>query len=370
MEGVRRQVPSTCWRQRHFKTINIDHHFIILSRMVKTLSTDTESSLKESIFLSHSETAEDKERRGPQAWVSKVFTSNSAPKKLLLKLFTNEDHTQLHKTLGALSVLSFVYRYFWVYPTTGSLGFTGSWFDHATMLIHFLLSASSLIFHVIARRILNRPMIIWEEYRLHAIVFTSRSIAVYLFGCLRPLQGTLLENILLTATVLSFHLMADYITKLHGSKDGSTTVRIKDNQTSDIQAVLRFYALYQFSALTSHLIPSDNLQSLGFNTLIAIQSSAFLMTLYRKSVISYFSHGMWYSFCLVISFFHIMRLCGSPMTYMKLSLVYALRTKMRVNKYILWIGFAIATVPQVEEVLIKGIVASVSEMPFIQTIIA
>lgn len=304
------------------------------------------------------EGADDKERRGPQPWVQTVLPGNSATKRLLLKLFTNEDHAQLHKTLGFLSVLSFVYRYFWVYPSTGSLGFSGTWFDHATLLVHFLLSFSSLIFHVIARRIINRPMIIWEEYRLHAIVFTSRSIAVYVFGLLRPFEGTVIENFLLAATVLSFHVLADHITKLHGSKDGSTTVRIKDNQSRDIAAVLRFYALYQFSALASHLVPNNNLCALGFNSLIAIQSSAFLMTLYRKSVITYVMHGFWYSLCLVISFFHIVRLVGSPMNYLKLSLVYALRTKMNVSKYILWTAFAVASVPQVEDLIVQGIMAS------------
>mmetsp|Transcript_34575 Transcript_34575/g.75498 ORF Transcript_34575/g.75498 Transcript_34575/m.75498 type:complete len:332 (-) Transcript_34575:130-1125(-) len=323
--------------------------------MVKTLDDETAT------VHSAAEEADEKERRGPQAWVHRALPENGPVKKLLLKLFTNEDHTQLHKTLGFLSVLSFLYRYFWVYPTTGSLGFTGSWFDHATLLVHLLLSVSSLIFHVIARRILNRPMIIWEEYRLHAIVFTSRSVAVYLFGLLRPFQGTVVENVLLAASVLAFHVLADYVTSLHGSKDGSTTVRIKDNQSADVAAVLRFYALYQFSALGSHLVPNDDLCSLGFNTLIAIQSSAFLMTLYRKSVITYVMHGFWYSLCLVVSFFHIIRLVGSPMNYLKLSLVYALRTKMHVSKYVLWTAFAVASVPQVEQLIVHAAVASLPE---------
>lgn len=38
-----------------------------------------------------------------------------------------------------------------------------------------------------------------------------------------------------------------------------------------------------------------NLYLLGFNTLIAIQSSAFLMTLYRKNIIKYYHHFFWYA---------------------------------------------------------------------------
>lgn len=320
--------------------------------MVKTLDSEQPEVCEE---------GEDKERRGPQPWVHRAFSENSSAKRLLLKLFTNEDHTQVHKTLGFLSVLSFLYRYFWLYPTTGSLGFDGSWFDHATLLVHFLLSFSSLIFHVIARRIINRPMIIWEEYRLHAIVFTSRTVGVYMFGIFRPFQGTILENVLLACTVLSFHLLADYVTSLYGAKDGSTTVRIKDNQSADISAVLRFYALYQFSALAGHIAPNTELAALGYNALIAIQSSAFLMTLYRKGVITYVTHGLVYSFCLMVSFFHIVRLCGCPMFYLKLSLVYALRTKMHVSKYVLWTAFALASVPQVERLIVQGMLASMPD---------
>jgi len=54
-----------------------------------------------------------------------------------------------------------------VYPTTGTLGFDGSWFDWATMFLHMALSSTSLFFHVIRKRIKARPMIIYEEYVDH-----------------------------------------------------------------------------------------------------------------------------------------------------------------------------------------------------------
>lgn len=98
------------------------------------------------------------------------------------KLFTKEDPLYLHKTFGLLCVLSFLYRYAYVYPRFGNLGFDGSWFDWATMGVHLMLSSSSLIFHVLPRRIMSRPVMIWEEYRLHAIVFTLRCMVVYVIG--------------------------------------------------------------------------------------------------------------------------------------------------------------------------------------------
>lgn len=294
-----------------------------------------------------------KERRGYQEWTHSL--PDGVLKKTLSKLFTNEDNFQVHKVLGILSLCSFIYRYLWVYPTTGTLGFDGRLFDHLTIAVHILLSTSSLIFHVIKHRIINRPMIIWEEYRLHAIVFSTRCLSVYLFGCFRPFQGTIWERILLPALVLAHHVAADKITQRYGSKDGVTTVRVNDKHSSDITAVLRFYAFYQFSALASHLQPHDRLCDLGFNTFIAIQSSAFLMTLYRKSLITEISHAFWYTTCLLFSIYHIRLNCCTIMFFAKLSAVYVLRTSFRINKYALWIAFAILSVPEVEQALVSSL---------------
>jgi hypothetical protein len=123
---------------------------------------------------------------------------------------TKEDPLYLHKILGILSLLSYAYRYFWVLPRTGNLGMKGDcWFDHATVGVHIALSTSSLIFHVLAKRIIRKPLIIWEEYRLHAIIFTMRGVSVYLFGLVRPFAGTDLEKALLYCTVMAHHLVAD-----------------------------------------------------------------------------------------------------------------------------------------------------------------
>ena len=290
------------------------------------------------------------ERRGYQAWTHSLPPGTF--KTVISKLFTNEDHLQIHKTLGILSVLSFLYRYFVVYPAQGNLGFDGRLIDHLTILLHFLLSTSSIIFHVIARRIANRPMIIWEEYRLHAIVFSTRCVSVYLYGYFRPFAGTDFERIALVVMVLLHHVMADKITEWYGSKNGLTTVRVHDQHRSDITAVLRFYAFYQFAALASHLVPNDRLSDLGFNTFIAIQSSAFLMTLYRKSIITEVSHAFWYSVCLIVSLYHIFSDCGSPFFFAKLSAAYLLRTEMKLNKYVLWVGFAFLSFPSMEQAIL------------------
>ena len=289
------------------------------------------------------------DRRGYQAWTQKLEPGPF--RNIIAKLFTNEDNLQVHKTLGILSLISFFYRYFWVYPTTGTLGFDGSWFDHLSMCSHIALSTSSLVFHVIRRRILNRPMIIWEEYRLHAIVFSTRCLSVYALGTFRPFEGTLLERAMIPLVVLAHHVAADKITEMYGSKDGVTTVRVHDGHRAEIKTILRFYAFYQFTALASHLTPNARLADLGFNTFIAIQSSAFLMTLYRKGVITEVSHGLVYTGCLLLSMFHIFRNCGNAMFIAKLGAAYILRTDFKLDKYVLWLGFAVLSVPFVMDAL-------------------
>ena len=102
--------------------------------------------------------------------------------QLKKKLITKEDPIYLHKILGLFALFSFLYRYGYVLPKQGNLGFDGSWFDHFTMFMHLMLSFSSAIFEVLTKRIVNKPLIIWEEYRLHAMVFTAKCVSVYLWG--------------------------------------------------------------------------------------------------------------------------------------------------------------------------------------------
>mmetsp|Transcript_24940 Transcript_24940/g.46544 ORF Transcript_24940/g.46544 Transcript_24940/m.46544 type:complete len:366 (-) Transcript_24940:135-1232(-) len=310
--------------------------------------------------VSATKSAASESRRGYQKWTQKL--ADGKFKRVLAKLFTNEDHIQVHKTLGILSVVSFLYRYFYVYPTTGTLGFDGRMIDHLSMAVHILLSTSSLIFHVLSHRLIKRPMIIWEEYRLHAICFSVRCMSVYLFATFKVFEGTMLERIALPALVLAHHVMADKITEWYGSKDGTTTVRVKDNQDRTVSAILRFYAFYQFTALASHLQPNARLADLGFNALIAIQSSAFLMTLYRKGLITDKTHGFFYTSCLIISTFHIFANCFTNFLFLgKLACCFVLRTKFRMNKYVMWTGFVLACMPQVENALLANFAQFVAQ---------
>ena len=281
------------------------------------------------------------------------------------KLFTNEDPMFLHKIFGLSALFSFLYRYVYIYSTTGTLGFDGSWFDYLTMFIHLTLSASSIIFHVLAQRIYDKPMIIWEEYRLHAIVFTLRCVSVFLYATLVPkyfptFYDTVYSRVALPTLVLLHHVVVDEITRRHGSKDKNlTTVRSTGTEVIPLwmTMVYRFYSYYQFAALGSHLLPSERLADAGFNTIIAIQSSAFLMTLFRKGLIKNYSHAGWYSFCLILSIFHIFRMNSFSFWYpFKIMIAFQARTKLRINKYYLWISFVVLSIPTIENFIWKRVV--------------
>jgi hypothetical protein len=81
------------------------------------------------------------------------------------KLITREDPHHIHKTLGILSVVSFCYRYRYVFNVTGDLGFDGSALDWASMAVHTLLALSSILFRVPRKHINAKPMVIYEAYR-------------------------------------------------------------------------------------------------------------------------------------------------------------------------------------------------------------
>ena len=259
-------------------------------------------------------------------------------KYLAKKLFTKEDEYFVHKIFGFLALLSFLYRYFYVLPTTGNLGFSGTCFDVATLVVHFFLSFSSLIFHVVANRIIDRPLIIYEEYRLHAILFTTRCLFVGLIGMFCNDMHPITRRYVIGGTLLSIHLSVDYVTSKHGTP-GVTAVR--NDQKLSFKYLGLVYSFYQIVAVASHLIWCDRLGDLGFNSLIAIQSSAFLMTLKRKNIIRWYTHAFCYTFALICSYY-VMWLSRGSSIFLTSAIVFFFRVKFQMNKYFLWIAYAMA----------------------------
>jgi hypothetical protein len=249
------------------------------------------------------------------------------------KIFTVEDHFNVHKFFGFLSLLSFFYRYLYVFPTTGTLGFDGGWFDYVTLLVHFFLSASSLIFHVLKKRIPRNPLIIYEEYRLHTIVFTTRVVVLGILSMsIGSWFGYLEKQIFLLPYALSMHYLVDLISAKYGTP-GVTTVRNDD--VEQMKSVKLFYAYYQFIGLSSCILVDPRQADLAYNILIAIQSSTFLMTLKRKNLINWYSHVVWYTLALLFSMGYIFVAKGWWFFFAIIP-IYLMRVRLNMSKYILW----------------------------------
>ena len=87
--------------------------------------------------------------------------------------------------------------------------------------------------------------------------------------------------------VMVHHLLADLITSRHGN--GSTAVRATSDKATAVvtskmyKQVGKLYSFYQFLAIGSHIfVQEPHLADMAFNAIIAIQSSAFMMTLVSK----------------------------------------------------------------------------------------
>ena len=255
------------------------------------------------------------------------------------KLATKEDPYHVHKTLGILSLLSFIYRYAVVYNRTGTLGFDGSIFDWTTMLIHTMLAFSSILFRVPKKRIAVKPMVIYEEYRQHAMVFTSRCFFVFSVAMVFPSAPAFVAPLV----VMCHHLLADRITSIHGTA-GNTAVRATSGRlklNTFYKHVAKLYSLYQFLAIGSHIVPNARLADLAFNAIIAIQSSAFMMTLYRKRIIRGTTHMVVYALCLAVSAFHILRIVPFRVSIFIVA-AFLLRINLPrkySNKYLIWAAF-------------------------------
>ena len=296
------------------------------------------------------------------AYKPRDYTAGLPLKARLKKLFTKDDPHNLHKTLGFLSLAHYLYRYFWVFPSEGSLGFVDGprLPDFLGVLLHLALSMSSLIFTVIRTRLLDKPTIIWEEYRLHAIVFSLRGGSVFFFSQLWPAEltnedgdathyGTDAQICALYVCVMAHHVLADKITDWYGTP-GETTVRGDGKRAGPrFKRLMRLYSLYQFLALGSHLTVHQLGADIGWNPMIAVQSSAFCMTLYRKRLIRGSHHAAIYSFCLLLSAAHILYMLDGYQNFLlKVACVYFLRVRFGFDKYILWALYSASCMPTVQ----------------------
>ena len=255
-----------------------------------------------------------------------------------------------------MALLSFIYRYFYILPTTGTLGFdTLNTLNVGTMFIHTLLSFFAVIFKVPMKRYYRTPTMMWHEYRLHSVVFTFRCTLVYVLSAAtkdfvslevtatRSQTDVFYSQLLRLCMTLAMHVIADLITRAYG-EPGQTTVRgdlSRPPKSQFLRLLSLAYAWYQFLALGSHLLPHARGMDLSYNTLVAIQSSAFLMTLNRKGIIDWPSHARIYSMCLLASAGFIVYTFHSWPFILAVGMAGTARIQFCTSKYVIWPCFAL-----------------------------
>ena len=144
---------------------------------------------------------------------------------------------------------------------------------------------------------------------------------------------------------MAHHVLADRITSIRGIP-GNTAVRTTSGSmklSKFYTGVAKVYSLYQFLAIASHILPNARLGDLAYNAIIAIQSSAFMMTLYRKRIIHGTTHGSVRS-VPILSAFHIIRLIGL-VAFVGVTVAFLVRINVPRSfgdKYLIWTLFMIA----------------------------
>ncbi|KAL3826873.1 hypothetical protein ACHAXA_000841 [Cyclostephanos tholiformis] len=244
-------------------------------------------------------------------------------------LITDHDPYHVHKTLGLLVLLHYLYRYYLVFaygtafPEWSTLSSPSSssssssrtrllgsppppsiLLDALAMLLHGALSWSSLLLPLPRRRNFDRPMI-WPEFRYHSILFASRHVVcaiVSLLG-LWPDAGTYLDCIARLGIISGTSIVARAITHRHGDRERRTTNSMpyptRYVNADQIGSIRALYATAQFGA-TITCLSSD--PSVNLSPLLGIQMAPLLMTLVRKNRIGCGSYHACYAASLFLGY--------------------------------------------------------------------
>jgi hypothetical protein len=260
------------------------------------------------------------------------------------KLFTNHDRWNVHKIFGIGCLLHFLYRFCQSGPS--DMGFASDWLTLFGIVWHGLLSLSSMIFALPAKRFKEGSMI-WPEYRLHSITFAVRSLCCMLIVWLESryeVGPCYLANILVVLGTLKIaSLGSESAPSGTHMKAGSGTIR-----DLDAPVYMRtFFSVLQFHA-TVRCLHGERRYSTQFMYVWIIQFTAFLFTLRRKNIAPHMALVSTYGLMLVSGFivasyeialsdglqgFLITNAMGNGAAF--------LRMIVKVDKYVLWLGFSV-----------------------------
>ena len=194
------------------------------------------------------------------------------------QLITRDDPLHLHKSLGAMCLVSFLFRLTQI-GQASDMGFvTHPEWTLPTIVLHLLLNLSAFQFHLPRRRITDGYRI-WPEYRLHSLVFLARSLAViglYYYEQKYQIQE---PNYLWNFVIVVLAMMtADLSSQSQGSYQSNS---IRD---LEIPAAVKFlFSVAQFFG-TGNVIFGMRRYTMHMLFVMIVQANAFLMTIRRKNL--------------------------------------------------------------------------------------
>ena len=256
-------------------------------------------------------------------------------------LFTHEDTANMHKTLGIPCLVHFLWRTLSVpFRPFDDMGFDASNLTLLLIVWHFLLSVSSLIFKIPKVRIKEGSRI-WPEFRLHSIVFATRSLACMTVVWMErkfALEPMYWAN---AAIVMATLVAADVST-------ASVTHHSNTIRGLDTSAAYKFaFSFMQFLGTTGCLVGLRSFAA-QFAIVFIIQTYAFTLTLRRKNLVTHRQTVFIYSYQLSlgatvaqIEIFQaggLQALCMFPALA---ALALLLRVGAGLSKYIVWLVMAV-----------------------------
>lgn len=247
------------------------------------------------------------------------------------KLFTHEDVGNLHKTLGFLVLLHYGYR-MREWADIGRITIGEHQTDATPIVIHGMLSWTSLMFHLPSARNPRAPMI-YREFRLHSIFFATRSLVAILFVKSHMIKSI---NVILTM------VCADIATSIY-KHNGSTmrSMPFPSYVSPSFITVWNYgYSIAQVFA-TLEVLMRDTPGN-AFMVMFPIQLAAFLMTCVRKGIITAGGWHMYYSLSLLSTFMYGIKskdtfTTQERMIYLGCALYFCImRFVLRLSKYGIW----------------------------------
>ena len=222
------------------------------------------------------------------------------------KLFTHEDKFNIHKIMGMICLINYLYL-FVDFTYTGfneniSLRTVNSLFMILTWC-HLILSLSSLQFLVPRTRTGIQPMI-WQEFRLHSICFASRSLInanlEYFLG------STSICNLLKFIFVVLTMKAADLAPSNFSESPERTTATMPYWTSCSPLTQSRIKYFYTHAQVLATAASLFNKIPLMVYLVLPIQLASFLMTLVRKNIISSFMFHLVYGLSLLSGYICIL----------------------------------------------------------------